>query len=288
MSLTLIQDFTLWGGYVLSVLALGGLAYAFVGIVFDLGSAKNPVLDFARRGASSREVLGEQVAQHAPWDIQEDVFWANLGGVETSVGEVYYRALVYGLLAATVLLVYRAPAALTLPVLAFYWPIQRVKSAAHKARSGIVRQIPEIATLMAAELAAGNPPDLALRRVASGPMGRLVEEAVALSGQSGRPLFSRGQTRGTLVEVFERTGEPILRSFATQIDRVAEIGTRGAQLMDQVAQAITTEHQTRIRTQTRELDSKLTIATGLFFFFPLSLFILAALGAPLMNMFGGG
>jgi len=52
--------------------------------------------------------------------------------------------------------------------------------------------------------------------------------------------------------------------------------------------AITTEHQTRIRTQTRELDSKLTIATGLFFFFPFSLFILATLGAPMMNMFGGG
>lgn len=238
MNLSWLQDLTLWGGYVLSVLALGGLAYVFVGWVVGLGQARNPVLDYTRAGASAREALGERVAQIVPWDLHEAVFWARLGGMETSVGEVYYRALVYGLLACTVFLVYRAPAALLFPLAAFTWPIGQVKSAAQRAKAAVTRQIPEIATLMAAELAAGNPPDLALRRVADGPMGRLIEAAVARTGQSGRPLFSRGDLAGTLVEVFERTGDPTLRSFATQIDRVAEIGTRGAQLMNQIAQAI--------------------------------------------------
>jgi tight adherence protein C len=172
-----------------------------------------------------------------------------------------------GLLAALIL---GAPIFYAAPALLFAFPFLRVRGKANAARRRVRREIPEAATLIAAELAAGAAPDRALERAAArpGPLARILAQALEEARKTGRPLFSRGAARGVLVESLRRMGEDALSTFAVQLDMVAEKGAAGAELMASVAESLAREEQARAMRAAERLESDLVIPAALFFFLP--------------------
>ncbi|MDR7574275.1 MAG: type II secretion system F family protein [Armatimonadota bacterium] len=163
-----------------------------------------------------------------------------------------------------------SPVFLAAPILLFALPFLRTRGRANRARRRVRREIPELATLIASELAAGNAPDRALERAAErpGPLARLLDMALAEAARTGRPLFSRGPTRGVLTDVLRRMGDEALNAFAVQLDMVAEKGAAGAELMGSIAEAMAREEQARAMRAAERLESDLVIPAALFFFLP--------------------
>ena len=154
-------------------------------------------------------------------------------------------------------------------------------------RKRVIRSLPELATLVAAEMSAGVSPDQALQRAAilPGPASGLLSDVLAYSRNAGRPLFGHKPIRGALVEVISQAGLPELMSFATQLDLVAEKGVAGAALMNEVARTLGLEYRSRLDSQVERLNGRLMLSTAVFFFIPFVLIILGSFIAPVMAIF---
>jgi hypothetical protein len=222
------------------------------------------------------------------WELRLE--WAQLGGhfLDWTVGSMFGRALLYGAGGAAYAAIIGVPVLwLAAPVL-FTYPFLTVRSKANEVRRHVMRGLPETATLIAAEMAAGNAPDQALMRTSelSGPLGRLLAKAIAESRSSKRPLFSRGkEVTGVLVESLARMQLSELMAFASQLDLVAERGAAGPELMDNIARGLAREHHRRVRRAAEELESNLVVPMTLFFFLPFVAAILIPLFIPLLGMF---
>ena len=285
-------------GPVLAAVALSVLVYWLTRNVRIERGASRQLSDFqGDRSARTRgDELGERVAKRLPisGDAWEDhLHWAQRGGTYPGwgIGRLVFTALVYALAASILLLANPAPVSLFAPLLGFAYPFLALRSKANQVRKQAGRSLPEIAALIAAEMAAGVPPEQALSRSAllPGPVPLLIAEATALSQRSGRPLFSRrdgGQKlHGALLETFTVANIPAVRSFAAQLDRVSEKGVAGAAQMSKVAQALAQEYRQRLMSETKKLDSRLVLATAFFFFIPFVLVILGSFMLPILTMF---
>lgn len=248
------------------------------------------------RQHTPNEQFGERVARRMPISVEaweDHLRWAQRGGfyADWNVGRLVFVALLYGVCASSLLFVNPAPVSLGAPVLAFLYPFIGVRSKANQVRKQAVRGLPETASLIAAEMAAGVPPEQALQRSSAlpGPLPVLIREAMTFSQTSGRPLFSRrdggGKIQGALVETFASANLPALRAFASQLDRVSEKGVAGAELMSGIAQAMAREYRARLMSETKKLDSRLVMATALFFFIPFVIVILGSFMLPILSMF---
>jgi Flp pilus assembly protein TadB len=216
--------------------------------------------------------------------------WAQLGGNFThwTVGGLVGRAVLYslvgGLYAALMgiaFLWFTAPAL-------FAYPFLRVRSKAHRVQKHVRRALPEMATLVAAEMSAGNAPDQALARASKlpGPLGQLLVRALIKSRSSGQPLFSRGrEIKGSLVGTLAEMRLPELLAFASQLDLVAGKGASGPELMDNIARGLSREHRMRVLRAAEELESDLVIPATLFFFLPFVAAVMIPLMIPLLQMF---
>ena len=285
-------------GPVLAAVALSVLVYWLTRNVRIERGASRQLSDFqGDRSARTRgDELGERVARRLPisGDAWEDhLRWAQRGGAYPGwgIGRLVFTALVYTLAASILLLVNPAPVSLFAPLLGFAYPFLALRSKANRVRKQAGRGLPEIAALIAAEMAAGVPPEQALSRSAllPGPVPLLIAEATALSQRSGRPLFSRRdgghKLHGALLETFTAANIPAVRSFAAQLDRVSEKGVAGAAQMSKVAQALAQEYRQRLMSETKKLDSRLVLATAFFFFIPFVLVILGSFMLPILTMF---
>lgn len=202
-----------------------------------------------------------------------------------TTGGLLFRCLLYGSGAVLgVLVSHPGPIFWITVPLAAYLPIMQVKGAADDTRKAINRLLPETATVIAAEMAAGANPDQALGRAAElpGPLGILLKRAVAESMQSKRPAFSRGTARGVVVEILSRQNLPALTRFAMQLDRVATKGVEGPRIMAEVARGLAREYKAQVQTAAAALDNELLIPMTAFFFFP---FMVAILLPLLMSLF---
>jgi len=180
-----------------------------------------------------------------------------------------------------------APMAFLLPVGAFAYPLVRLRSKANTVRKRVFRTLPETAALIAAELAAGTAPDVAVSRAGAipGPLSVLLREAVEASRSTGKPLFSRKPITGTLVEVMAQSGLPALHAFGSQLDLVASKGVAGAVLMAEIARTLGQEYRAKLQSEVEKLDSRLVLVVALFFFVPfVALLLFAALG-PVLAIF---
>lgn len=237
--------------------------------------------------------LGDQLLARAgldPAGWERRLRWAQLGGYcrGWTVGGMVGRGALLaaaGLAAAPALggTVYwaMAPALLALPFL-------QVRSRARRVQAEVRRALPETATLVAAEMAAGNPPDQALARAAElpGVLGRLLARALSESRAAGRPLFSRDrQARGALVETLAPLGMPELAAFASQVDLAAAKGAAGPQLMADIAASLAREHRMRVMQAAEQLESDLVIPATLFFFLPFVAAVMIPLLLPLLQAF---
>ena len=236
--------------------------------------------------------IGERVGRLLPISLSEwqnHLEWAQRGGhyAGQKLGGIIFTACLYAGGSVLVVLIKPVPIFLLLPALAFIFPLFAVRSKANAVRKKAVRGLPEMASLVAAEVSAGTPPDQAILRAAElpGPLSGLLGEAVSHARQTGRPLFSRKPVAGALAEVFSRTGLPALRAFAMQIDEVAGKGVDSASLMNDTARSLAREYRDRVMTEKEKLGGKLTSLVAFHFFFPAVILILGAFLMPLIAMF---
>jgi tight adherence protein C len=218
--------------------------------------------------------------------LQGNLDWAQLGGhfEDWSISTLVGRCALFGGGAALLLLLFNSGQLLLdlgIGVLAGIYPVIRVNGRAGDVKKQVGREVPEMAALVAAELAAGNPPDVAIERAARvpGPLGRLLSRALAESRSSGRPLFTRKPVRGTLVEILLASGLSELTAFGAQLDLVASKGVSGADMMAEISKAVSREYYERVMTAAESLESKLVFPSAIFFFLPFTLAILL----PVMN-----
>jgi len=242
---------------------------------------------------SRGEQIGDRIAQRLPFSLDawaDHLRWAQRGGYFQGwgIGRLVFTAMLYAGVGALVLLVNPAPASLLVPLGAAAYPFISVRAKANTVRKRVVRGLPEVAALVAAEMSAGVSPDQAVQRasVLPGPLSSLLSEALAYSRRAGCPLFGRKPVRGALVEVFSQADLPELLSFAAQLDLVAEKGVAGAMLMNEVARTLGREYRSRLDSEVEKLNGRLMLATAAFFFIPFVLVILGSFMAPVMALFG--
>jgi Flp pilus assembly protein TadB len=216
--------------------------------------------------------------------------WAQLGGhfqgwgLDTLIG----RCAIFGVAAVIGMLVIMPENLLFVigaGALAAYYPVLQVNGRAGDVKKQVGREVPEIAALVAAELAAGNAPDVAIERAAQmpGPLGKLLGRALADSRSSGRPLFTRKPIRGTLVELLLASGLTQLTAFGAQLDLVATKGVSGADMMADISRAISREYFEHVMSAAESLEGNLVIPSSIFFFLPFT----AAIMLPVMNSLSG-
>jgi len=177
------------------------------------------------------------------------------------------------------------PALLAAPVIGFLVPFVRQRSAAEKVKRRVQNNLPDLSAMLAAEMAAGNPPDRAVERAAElgGPLARILQIALAEQRATGRPLFSRGRVAGLLVEVAARYPLPALRAFVAQIDMAAKTGAAGPELMSGLAHTLIVEYKDRALREAEALDSRLAVPSVGFFFMPFLFLVLVPLLLPVLN-----
>jgi Flp pilus assembly protein TadB len=240
---------------------------------------------------TKQEAIGEAVAGKLlsvkTWE--DHLRWAQRGGqyIGQSLGGVVFQGLLFAGLSALLIPVNPAPVSFLLPVGAFAYPLVRLRSKANTVRKRVFRTLPETAALIAAELAAGTAPDVAVARAAAipGPLSALLREAVELSRTTGKPLFSRQPITGTLMEALGGSGIPALHAFGSQLDLVAGKGVAGAALMGEIARALSVEYRARLQSEVEKLDSRLVLVVALFFFAPFVALLLFAALSPILAVF---
>jgi Flp pilus assembly protein TadB len=259
------------------------------------GKAAKALTDFYAERTQTHKSKGEEIGEAVAGKLlsvktwEDHLRWAQRGGqyLGQSLGGVVFQSLLFAGLASLVILINPAPVAFLLPFGAFAYPLARLRSKANTVRKRVFRTLPETAALIAAELAAGTAPDVAVARAAAipGPLSTLLREAVEMSRGTGRPLFSRKPITGALVEVMGASGIPALHAFGSQLDLVASKGVAGAALMAEIARALGQEYRAKLQSEVEKLDSRLVLVVALFFFVPFVALLLFAALSPILTVF---
>ncbi len=281
---------------ILAFLAAGALAYlAAGGAQAVLRARRDPLGEFLgtagkQRSGGALEHFGEQAARYLPGlSVEANLRWAQRGRFHSddTVGSIMAQALLYSLGGLMLYLVTHSPTGMAAAAIRFVWPLVRLKGKADDVRKRTGRAAPELALLLAAEMAAGAAPEEALRRAATlpGPLSSLVGEAVELSRKTGRPLLSVHGVNGTLMEVFGHCGLPALQVMALQLDMVAAKGIEGAQRMSEIARTLAFEYRQRIMEETEKLEDKLVGLVAAFYFLPMVVLLMGAFFGALKGAF---
>jgi Flp pilus assembly protein TadB len=228
-----------------------------------------------QRFPSLRNLLG--LEGHRRWLLLEGQPWSSAATVGLAI------LLVAGGLGLMV--VSGVPALAIAPVVGFLLPFVRQRSAADKVRRRVQNTLPDVSAMLAAEMAANNPPDRALERAAElgGPLAAILQSALAEQRATGRPLFGRGRVPGLLLEVAGRYDLPALRAFVVQVDMAARTGAAGPELMSGLAHTLIVEYKDRSLREAEALDSRLAVPSVGFFFMPFLFLVLVPLLLPVLN-----
>ena len=194
-------------------------------------------------------------------------------------------AVVLAAVGLGLLVVSGVPALAVAPAVGFLLPFVRQRSAADKVRRRVQNTLPDVSAMLAAEMAANNPPDRALERAAElgGPLAAILQSALAEQRATGRPLFGRGRVPGLLLEVAGRYDLPALRAFVVQVDMAAKTGAAGPELMSGLAHTLIVEYKDRSLREAEALDSRLAVPSVGFFFLPFLFLVLVPLLLPVLN-----
>lgn len=211
--------------------------------------------------------------------------WLLLAGPAWSVPASIGLAVLLAAVGAVLFVLSRMPVLTLAPAVGFLLPFVRQRSAAEKVRRRVHNTLPDVSAMLAAEMAAGNPPDRALERAAElgGPLAAILQNALAEQRAAGRPLFGRGRVPGILLEVAGRYDLPALRAFVVQVDMAARTGAAGPELMSGLAHTLIVEYKDRSLREAEALDSRLAVPSVGFFFMPFLFLILVPLLLPVLN-----
>jgi len=228
-----------------------------------------------RRFPTLRSLLG--LEGHRRWLLLEGQPWSSAATVGLAV--------VLGIGGLGLMVISGVPALVVAPMVGFLLPFVRQRSAANKVRRRVHPTLPDVSAMLAAEMAANNPPDRALERAAElgGPLAAILQLALAEQRATGRPLFGRGKVNGLLLEVAGRYDLPALRAFVVQVDMAARTGAAGPELMSGLAHTLIVEYKDRSLREAEALDSRLAVPSVGFFFMPFLFLILVPLMLPVIN-----
>ena len=280
---------------VLALALVGGLLLMTLAARLDVTRRDTPgrALAAYRSAASDTplERLGELLMRRVPGlqdllGLTAHRRWLLLVGRPWTVAATVGLASVLAGGGVALLLAGRAPILLPAPVIGFLLPFARQRSAADRVRRQVQNTLPDVSAMLAAEMAANNPPDRALERAAElgGPLARILQLALAESRATGRPLFGRGKVAGLLLEVAGRYDLPALRAFVVQVDMAARTGAAGPELMSGLAHTLIVEYKDRALREAEALDSRLAVPSVAFFFLPFLFLILVPLLLPVLNV----
>lgn len=236
-------------------------------------------------GGGVLERIGARLSRPLAPRMSAHLRWLEAAGEPASLARAAGLAAVLGAAGLAGLLALQAPPMLLLALIGAAYPFARIRAKAIRVRRRALRALPDLAALMAAEMAAGNPPDLALERAGywGGPLGAVVREAVAAARERGCPLFSRSGEAGMFRAVAERYDLPALQAFAAQIDLAAKKGAAGPEMMEALARTLIIEYKDRALREAEGLDNRLVVPAVLLIFFPMFLVMLAPTLIPLIN-----
>ncbi|MCO6451209.1 MAG: type II secretion system F family protein [Caldilineales bacterium] len=237
------------------------------------------------------EQIGQSALRRLPGlgsllDLEGDRRWLALVADPPSAAYLVGMAILLGSGGVAVAAFAQRPLLLLAALLGFLYPFARVRSQAARVRRRMERALPELTAILAAEMAAGLPPDQALERAATwtGPMATLLQQAMESARRTGRPVFGRGPTPGALVTTTEAYDLPALRAFAVQLDTAARKGAAGPALMNALVQTYIVAYQDRSLQQAEKLETRLAVPSVLFFFMPLLFLILVPMLLPLLRI----
>jgi hypothetical protein len=216
------------------------------------------------------------------WEL--NLMWAQRSGYFTSwnVGGIVVRSALYGAGMAFYLSITKMPLIwwLTVPIVA-YWPFIRVRGRANDARKSVIRMLPEIATVIAAEMNTGAQPEAAVARASEipSPLGVVLREGLAEARRLSLPVFatSAGE-EGALFQHLKQQGVPPLLRFGSQLDRVATKGVNASKVMMDVARGFAREYRAQTTRAASRLNNSLLMPITIFFFLP----FMATLMLPLI------
>jgi Flp pilus assembly protein TadB len=285
-------------GIALAVLAaacLAVVAFILVSSIRIESSMSRRVRDFTdEKQQSAFDRYGTSFANkvnlpHGTTDsIETALKWAQLGGHYQgwTVGGLILRSLLFaaaGLIYVT--LAQMAPMFYVGVFAAAAYPIVRVTSRADAVKKSVSRLLPEVATVIAAEMDAGGTADQALSRAAGipGPVGEILAQAVAKTRQASRPMFSRGSVKGVLLDELQVWNVSSLQRFASQIDRVAGKGVEGPRIMTEISRGFAREYKSQVTQAAASLDNQLMFPMMIFFFAPFMIALMAPLIVQLMG-----
>ena len=242
------------------------------------------------RGASESstlEDLGGRALKRLPvlgtlFGLEDNRRWLALKAPPPSTPALVGLALLLGAAGLAFAVLTMKPFLGLLAVVCFLFPFMRLRGHATKVRRRMERSLPEITAILAAEMAAGLPPDQALERASgwTGPMASLLRRVIEASRQTGRPVFGRGPSAGALVRTTEQYDLPALQAFATQVDTAARKGAAGPELMHALVQTYIVAYQDRSLQEAEKLETRLAVPSVFFFFMPLLFLILVPMLIP--------
>ncbi len=213
---------------------------------------------------------------------KQALFWAQIDDNFESwtVGGMFARGLVAAFVVTVAIFLFKMPVfAWLIVIMALFMPYLLVKGKADEVMKRVKRLLPETATVIAAEMDAGATAGQAVERAGElpGPLGRVLNLSVAKARQSERAMFSRGASKGILMEELNQHGMPELSRFAMQLDRVAAKGVDASRIMVEIAKGLAREYKSLVQTVAANMDTELLLPMTLFFFLPFVVSMMAPL-----------
>ncbi len=207
------------------------------------------------------------------------LYWAQVSGeyCSWSVGGMLVRGIVAGVAVVVLILLFGLPLySWMLVPFGIYMPYILVNGKANETKKLVKRLLPETATVIAAEMDAGSTAGQAVSRAGElpGPLGKVISDAVSQARQSKRAMFSRGASKGILMEELGKHELTELSRFAMQLDRVAAKGVDAPRIMIEIARGLAREYRSQIQQIASNMENELLIPMTLFFFLPFIVSIL--------------
>ena len=280
MNIANVKQFLLFGSA--GMIAL--LVYFFTGQISLEKSAGKRVREMVDSGANSFfDRGGERITKRMKTDFlgswKKSLYWAQVNGEysDWTVGGMIARGLAASIGVALLILLFGLPF-YTWAMVPFglFVPYLLVNGKASDTKKLVKRLLPETATVIAAEMDAGSTAGQAIGRAGElpGPLGVVINDAVSKARQSERAMFSRGASKGVLMEELNQHGMAELSRFAMQLDRVAAKGVDAPRIMIEIARGLAREYRSHIQQTASNMDNELLIPMTLFFFLPFIVSIL--------------
>ena len=289
MNIATLRNFLLYGAAGLIAL----LVYFFFSqISFEKSSGKR-VREMVGSGANSLfdrggAKLTKKMKTGFLGSWKTSLYWAQVNGDYESwtVGGMLARGLVAAFIVSLIILLFKLPYySWALVPFGIFMPYLLVNGKATETKKIVKRLLPETATVIAAEMDAGSTAAQAVGRAGElpGPLGNVLNEAVSKSRQSNRAMFSRGASKGILMEELGQHDLAELSRFAMQLDRVAAKGVDASRIMIEIARGLAREYKSQIQQTASNMDNELLIPMTLFFFLPFIVSILVPIMVSLTS-----